>query len=416
MSVVIDALRQYNWTNKHVLVACSGGVDSMVLLHGLLQIGVKPDVLHVNYGLRGADSDADEQLVTKFAHQHDLTIQVHHCPAELTQKQGTNLQAAARTFRRQHFQEWTAKSPDHIVVLAHHGNDQVETFFLQFYRGSGTFGLGGMHLERHQLVRPLLEIEKAELLAYAIKNKVQWREDKSNTSSKYLRNLFRNELLPALITDHPELNQNILLLMRLFRERQTEITAQIHEMSIRWKENGELSCESWLELSEEEQVAFLHSVGFPVWARSRFTELSHGKITTRFFVGNNEVIKQDSQTIALQQNTSDFPWDFKIEKIEILPLTFDKWTIYLDADRLAGEIYLRVPESDDKIDTVGLKGSQVVKTVLKDFGIPVNKRAVFPVLTDGKAVLWLPGIKVGRSALANNHSKVILKVSMKPFV
>ncbi|OGS78830.1 MAG: tRNA lysidine(34) synthetase TilS [Candidatus Fluviicola riflensis] len=388
----------------------------MVLLHGLLQIGLKPEVMHVNYGLRGADSDADEQLVTDFAHKHGLNLHVYKCPAELTQQPGINLQAAARTFRRNYFQEWTAQSPNHIVVLAHHANDQVETFFLQLYRGSGTFGLGGMHPERNQLVRPFLEIEKADLIAYALENNVQWREDKSNASSKYLRNLFRNELLPLLTTGNPDLNQSILLLMRLFRERQAEITAKIQEMSIRWKETGELTCESWLQLSEEEQVAFLHNSGLPLWSRNRFAELALGRTSARFFVGNNEVIKQDSQTIVQQQNTSDFPWDFKIEKIEILPLTFDKWTIYLDADRLSGELYLRVPEPEDRIDTVGLKGSQAVKAALKDFGIPVNKREYFPVLTDGKTVLWLPGIKVGRSALANQYSTTILKVSMNPFV
>ena len=416
MSVVTDALRQFNWTDKHVLAACSGGVDSMVLLHALLEIGLKPDVLHVNYGLRAADSDADEQLVTDFTRAHGLNLWLYHCPEEITRQPGTNLQAAAREFRRKHFQQWTAQSPDHVVALAHHGNDQVETFFLQWYRGSGTFGLGGMHPERQQLIRPFLEIEKAELIAYAIENNLPWREDRSNASSKYLRNLFRNELLPALAEDHPQLHENVLLLMRLFRERQAEINDRINEMRSRWKEKGELSCESWLRLNEEERIAFLHTIEFPLWSRNRFTELAQGRVAARFLVAGNVVIKQDSQTITREQNTSNFPWDFKIEKIEILPLVFDKWTIYLDADRLSGELYLRIPESGDRIDTVGLKGSQAVNTVLKDSGIPVNKRAYFPVLTDGKAVLWIPGIKVGRSALANERSVAILKVSMKPFV
>ena len=416
MSLVIDALRRFNWTNKRVLVACSGGVDSMVLLCGLLEIGLKPDVMHVNYGLRGSDSDADEQLVVDFSKTHDLNLQVYHCPTDLTQQPGTNLQAAAREFRRAHFQQWTAQSPNHVVVLAHHGNDQVETFFLQLYRGSGTFGLGGMHPERHQLIRPLLEIEKADLINYAEKHDVSWREDKSNASSKYLRNLFRNQLLPALAKNQPDLNENVLFFMRLLREHQAEITDRIAEMSSRWKEKGQLACDQWLQLSEEEQVAFLHTVNLPVWARSRFAELAHGRTSARFFVGDNEVMKQDSFTIVQLRGNTDFPWDFKIEKIEILPLTFDKWAVYLDQDRLAGELYLRIPEPDDRIEAVGMKGSQSIKDVLKDFGIPLNKRADFPVLTDGKAVLWLPGVKVGRSALADEHSSVILKVSMKPFV
>ena len=416
MSVVTDAIRQFNWPNKHVLVACSGGVDSMVLLHAIIGAGLKPEVMHVNYGLRGADSDADEELVAHFAQKHGLMLHLYHCPVELTQQSGNNLQAAARAFRRNHFQEWVARSSDHVVVLAHHANDQVETFFLQLFRGSGTFGLGGMHPERGQLVRPFLEIEKTDLIAYARENNVPWREDQSNASSKYLRNLFRNELLPSLAKNHPDLSKNILLLMRLFRQRQAEIRQHILEMSSRWQEKKELSCEDWLNLDEEQQVAFLHTAGFPLWARGRFTGLAQGRTSARFFVGDNEVIKQDSQTIVQQRHSGDFPWDFKIEKIEILPEVFDKWTVYLDAGRLSGELFLRTPEPGDRIASVGLKGSQAVNTVLKDFGIPANKRADFPLLTDGKSVLWLPGIKVGQSALANMNSREILKVSMIPFI
>jgi tRNA(Ile)-lysidine synthase len=416
MSVVIDALRKVDWTEKHILVACSGGVDSMVLVQGLLELGLKPDVLHVNYGLRGVDSDADEELVTDVARANGLNLHVFHCPVELTKQPGINLQGAARAFRRKHFQQWITQSPNHVVALAHHANDQVETFFLQFYRGSGTFGLGGMHPERGQLIRPFLAIEKSDLINFATEKKVQWREDKSNAGSNYLRNLFRNELLPALAQYQPELNQNVLFFMRLLREHQEEINEQIREMSDSWKEKGELNCNDWLNLSDEEQVAFLHAIAFPLWTKNRFTELANGRTSARFFVGVNEVFKQDSRTIVRKQSALDFPWDFKIEKIEFLPPTFDKWTIYLDADHLSGELYLRIPQSTDRIDSVGMKGSQMVKAVLKDFGIPLNKRADYPVLTDGKSVLWLPGVKVGRSALADEHSSVILKVSMKPFL
>ncbi|MDH4472864.1 MAG: tRNA lysidine(34) synthetase TilS [Fluviicola sp.] len=416
MSVVIEALRKVDWTGKHILVACSGGVDSMVLLHGLLELGFKPDVLHVNYGLRGADSDSDEQLVDRVARANGLNLQVFHCPVELTKQPGINLQDAARAFRRMHFQQWTAQSPNHVVVLAHHANDQVETFFLQLYRGSGTFGLGGMHSERGQLIRPFLEIEKADLINYATEKGVQWREDKSNATSNYLRNLFRNELLPALAKNQPDLTQHVLFFMGLLRQHQAVVNEQIREMSDRWKEKGELNCTDWLNWSEEEKVAFLYAIDFPLWTKNRFTELANGRTSSCFLVGINEVFKQDSLTIVSRQSTVDFPWDFKIEKIEILPIAFDKWTIYLDADRLSGELYLRIPQSDDRIDAVGMKGSQLVKAVLKDFGIPLNKRASFPVLSDGKMVLWLPGVKVGRSALADEHSSAILKVSMKPFI
>lgn len=412
MSVVTDALKAVDWSGRKVLVACSGGVDSMVLLHGLLKIGVKPAVLHVNYQLRGADSEADQQLVEATARSLGLKYVTQRCPVDFTTAGNTNLQAAARAFRRELFVAWTAASPQHVVALGHHADDQVETFFLQLLRGSGTFGLGGMHPERDQLVRPFLHVPKSALLAHAKEQGIVWREDRTNSKSVYARNLFRNELLPALAADFPGLNEEVLFLMQQFRLRQQELTAAVGSMITRWKTSGELNVSDWLELSDEESVAFVHAAGIPVWTVQRFHELAAGAVGNRFLIGDRSIRKSNQELIRMDSHHLDAAWDFKIEEIGILPAVFDKSAVYLDAAQLTGELFMRSWQTGDRIQSVGLKGSQLVSDVLKDAGIPLAERAAIPILTDGTQILWIPGIKVGRTAIARPETSRILKISL----
>lgn len=409
MSVVIEALKAVDWSGRKVLVACSGGVDSMVLLHGLLEIGVKPAVLHVNYQLRGEDSELDQQLVETTARSFGLRMVTQRCPIDHTQSD--NLQSAARKFRRGLFAVWTNTSPQHCVVLAHHADDQVETFFLQLLRGSGTFGLGGMHPERDQLVRPFLHLPKAELIRFATDRGISWREDRTNSASVYLRNAFRNEFLPALSGNFPELKEQTLLLMKYFRLRQMELTEAVAKLSEQWKTSGELSVKEWLGLTEEQCLAFVHAVRLPVWTIARFHELANGAVGNRFLAGDQSIVKSNPARMRIEQPLQP-GWDFKIEEIGILPEAFDKRSIYLDADQLKGALYMRPWKTGDRIRSIGLTGSQLVSHVLKDAGIPLPDRAAIPVLTDGSEVLWVPGLKVGRAAIAHAGTSRILKVSL----
>lgn len=410
MSVVDKALSTIDWTGKKLLVACSGGLDSTVLLHGLISIGQKPEVLHVNYGLRDVDSEADEAFVRHLAQKFELNLNVNHCPKELLKGEGINLQAAARDFRWQLFAEWKAHSPDHVVILGHHADDQLETFFLQLFRGSGTFGLGGMHAERDQLIRPFLEISKEELRIYAKFHDLEWREDLSNASGVYLRNVWRNELLPELISQSPTLRESILLMMRCFRERQLELTEAVKGLAVVWKDAGSLDIQAWKSMEADEKQAFVRVVNLPFWTVDRLNELSEGRVSSSFNLGQGRVIREKNRLIYQFDRTKNAPWDFKIEEIGILPPIFDKATIYLDPSKLKGELRFRPWVAGDRIQSKGLKGSQLVSDILKDAGIPLADRSDIQVLTDGYEVLWVPGLKVGRTALATQTSGTILKI------
>jgi tRNA(Ile)-lysidine synthase len=339
-------------------------------------------------------------------------MHLHACDPTTLKRKGVNLQAEARKLRRRFFTEWTSRSAHHVVVLAHHADDQLETFFLQLLRGSGTFGLGGMHPERNGILRPFLQLPKSTLLQFATTNGIAWREDASNAQSAYLRNLFRNEWLPELMQEHPSLQESVLLLMELFRERQRELNVRISALAAQWNEKGTLSVPEWNRLGTEERIAFVYAAGLPVWACERLQQLADAENGAHFTIGEEHIEKHTAVLIQKQVKSSLPVWDFKIEEVGILPEIFDKQTLYLDGKKLSGPLQSRLPQTGDRIKSVGMQGSQLVSDVLKDAGISRSARADVPMLTDGTEILWIPGIKIGRTAIAHTGSRDILKVTV----
>ncbi|MFK8054607.1 MAG: tRNA lysidine(34) synthetase TilS [Saprospiraceae bacterium] len=176
-----------------VLLAVSGGLDSMVLWDLVHKSGYSYAVAHVNYHLRGADSDADAQLVTEIAAQRGVELHVHDDRS--LNKNSAGLQAHARDVRYQFFEKLSDAYT--LVCTAHHADDQVETVLLQLGRGGGPTALAGISSASEERLRPLLPFSKASLSAYAKTHAVAYREDQSNATDHYLRNRIRHHLAPV---------------------------------------------------------------------------------------------------------------------------------------------------------------------------------------------------------------------------
>lgn len=179
--------------SEPVVVAVSGGLDSVVLLHLLHEAGHHGVVAHVNYGFRGAESDADEAHVRRLAQEWGWDLRVAHpsVPAG-------NRQDVARRLRYAFFEQVRAEVGASAIVLAHHEDDQVETIVLKLIRGARLDVCHGMKPKRGFLVRPLLHVAKSELMAYAKANHLTWREDASNANRDYFRNRIRLDVLPKI--------------------------------------------------------------------------------------------------------------------------------------------------------------------------------------------------------------------------
>ena len=185
--------------NTHLLVAVSGGKDSTVLVHLLLELGYPISLMHCNFHLRGEDSDRDEHFVRGLASRFGVKIYVTDIDLKAGAQARESVQMAARRLRYEYFKKILDEYYDYeaTVVTAHQLDDSFETALINFLRGTGLAGLKGIDPSYHNTVRPLLSSSRAEIDAYARERSIVWREDASNATGAYLRNRVRHQLLPV---------------------------------------------------------------------------------------------------------------------------------------------------------------------------------------------------------------------------
>jgi tRNA(Ile)-lysidine synthase len=196
MQLDLNFLKQFNT----LFIACSGGVDSIVLTHLLAKQHLPITVLHCNFNLRGAESNLDEDFVRLFCEENKIsfdTISFDTLAIKSTKK--IAIQELARELRYNWFQTKLNSTPNSIVCTAHHKDDNREQFLLRLLSSGKLVDLSGIPLQREGYYRPLLTYSKAEIIAYAEKEKLTWREDASNVENKYTRNSIRNQLIPELL-------------------------------------------------------------------------------------------------------------------------------------------------------------------------------------------------------------------------
>ena len=193
--------------NEKLLIAVSGGIDSVVLTHICYQLKIDFAVAHCNFKLRSKESDDDENFVVALATRlGKKTFTTSFDTETYAKEHKQSIQLAARELRYQWFQKLLEKHALKYVLTAHNTNDNLETFIINLTRGSGLDGFTGIPTVNGNIIRPLLAFSRDQIMMFAIKNKIEWREDKSNSSVKYVRNKVRHKILPVL----QDINPNIL--------------------------------------------------------------------------------------------------------------------------------------------------------------------------------------------------------------
>lgn len=220
--------------DERLLVAVSGGVDSVLLARFCVEAGYQVTLAHCNFQLRGEESERDEAFVRALADELGVPLLVRHFDTiQLAEAVGKGIQELARDLRYGWFNTLTAEGTEHvadIILTAHHADDNMETLLMQFFRGTGLNGLCGIEPRQNKLVRPLLFARKAELLAYAQANNIKYVEDSSNLSDKYTRNYFRHAVLPLLKEVYPQVENNLLENIHRFRDTHELYSAYIEKL------------------------------------------------------------------------------------------------------------------------------------------------------------------------------------------
>jgi len=191
------------------LLACSGGIDSMVLALLCVQSNFNFSIAHCNFQLRAAESDSDALFVEKFSKKQGINFYSKRCNTVLYAKEHkVSIQVAARRLRYAWFAEIMQENSIKTLVTAHHADDNLETFIINLSRGTGIEGLHGMPVKTARISRPLLAFSRAQIEDYAKAEKLGWREDASNEETKYLRNKIRHDIVPTLKELHPTFLEN----------------------------------------------------------------------------------------------------------------------------------------------------------------------------------------------------------------
>ena len=418
MNKIVEHFKSFFSTNPADLyfVAVSGGVDSMLLLELMFQEKLPIHILHVNYHLRGIESEKDELLISNFCESYNIPITVESVYLkEKLEAKGGNLQNEARKVRYDFFQKELNKVPNSKLVLAHHLNDQLETFFLQLLRNSGIAGLSGMKPVNNKLLRPLLIFKKEEIYSLAIERKISWREDKSNAKNDYNRNRLRNEIIPFLSSEIPSLEKSILVLQELFQENLFETHQKINTIYLETEKLSCLRIATWNQLQSIEKIELLKKLEIPTYLFDAFNKLAQAQKGAKI-QWNTDLI----QKLIIREN--DYfhfitnKAEFKLPKIEIeknidLPSTFSKSTIFLDESKITGEISLRKWQIGDRIFPIGLKGSKLISDVITDAKIPNHLRENQLVLKDDDKILACLNLSIDRRAIASKSSQSILKIT-----
>lgn len=238
-SGIVEAWDPATWRDLTVLVAVSGGADSVALLHGLLavrqQLAGRLVVAHVNHHLRGVESDADEQFVRELCRGLELPCEIAHAEVPRLCK-GDGLEAAAREQRYRLLSEVAGRRAARFVAVAHTADDQAETILHRVLRGTGLQGLAGIPFTRRlsewsTIVRPLLGITRRQVLVYLQDRQQAFREDSSNQMATFTRNRLRHQLMPLLARDYnPQVMPALLRLGKLAREAQHVIDALVEPL------------------------------------------------------------------------------------------------------------------------------------------------------------------------------------------
>lgn len=400
--------------DKTLYIACSGGVDSMTLLHVFASLKFNVHVLHINYQLRGEDSNADEDLVRKTCLKLQLPVEIKRVDTlQVLKKSGGNLQDVARKIRYDWFHEIIEKSESAYVLLAHHADDQVETFFQHIARKSGIIGMAGMLEQNGRIIRPFLKFDKSDILAFATSNHLVWREDASNAKNEYTRNKLRNVILPSLEQEIPTLKDSVLILVNSFQETQKKLENDVKSHLEIIQNEGVLSHEAYDSLAEFQRAELFRGLSIRQKAIESVALLRNAQKGKRI-VCDSYVIVQEENGFEFRKTSVETEYRLKIERVHELPKTFSKSVIYLDEDLIKGQLSLRKWKVGDRISPLGMKGSKLISDVLTESKMKSSDRASALVLTDGDEILWCVGKKISRKCIPSTTSKNLLRVEVVP--
>lgn len=433
----IKFFKERNLLQCKFLAAVSGGIDSVVLCELCRQSGIGFAIAHCNFQLRGEESERDEQFVRGLGEKYGLEVFVKRFDTEkYAEERKISIQEAARELRYDWFVQLKKEKGFSFTLLAHHADDNVETLLMNFFRGTGLQGLTAIpkeNLEEKFILRPLLEVRRKEIVEFASQNNLQWVEDSSNASSKYTRNFFRNQLLPAIKKVYPQAEENLLDNIERFKKINTLYQISVEELKKKLCEQcasevripvlklmkyqhtsliyeiikdygfGEKQAEELIKLADADSGKFIEN--------DRYQIIKHRNwfiIAPRTTVANTIAIEEGMETVRFVGGELDL----KIVSKEKFHLQKKENIAQLDLRHIEYPLLLRKWKQGDYFYPLGMRKKKKLARFFIDQKLPKNQKENIWVLESNKKIIWIVGMRIDDRFKVVDSTKQILFISV----
>ena len=420
-----------------LLIAISGGLDSVVLTHLCHKLKLDFTLAHCNFNLRGKESDTDESFVLQLA--KDLNKECFiECFDTLAYAQEKKLstQMAARELRYNWFNELAEQLQFDYILTAHHADDNLETFLINLSRGTGIEGLTGIPEINKNVVRPLLPFSREDIEQYARAENLHWREDSSNASTKYLRNKLRLEVIPKFKEVNPQLLQNFNKTIAHLQDSKVIIDDRIDAISNQVIEdinddNMNFNIAEIVKLSNPKAYLYelLKDYNFTQWndiydlleaqSGKYVVSATHRLIKDRGCLLLSQLDKNVHssavESYLIEESTKQFKTPFGILFFDEADAIFGKRTnvIFVDKDKLKFPLVVRQWQEGDYFYPFGMKGKKKLSKFFKDEKLSLIEKENVLLLCSGDDIVWVINRRPDDRFKVTESTKKILKIILK---
>lgn len=416
--------------DKKLLLATSGGIDSMVMAELFHRLGYNISLAHCNFNLRGAESDGDEVFVRKYAADNNIPVFVTSFDTELFAKDNKlSVQVAARQLRYLWFEELLTRNNLDFLLTAHHLDDSIETFLINFTRGTGLEGLTGIPQQNGKIIRPLLPFTREEIEKYAEDNNISWREDSSNSSGKYLRNKLRHDIVPALKVLNASFAasfQNTINHLLQAQSMAADASVLVYKQVV-----TEKNIQKHINIAELKRLPnytaylyhWLSPFGFTAWEDIySLPDAQSGKIV----LSENYRLLKDREVLILeplkQVQQSEYlieegiyeiatPVHLKITAVNSTDKPAGNNEIYVDAQKLKFPLIVRKWREGDYFYPLGMKGQKKkVSKYFKDEKLSLSDKEDSWLLCSENQIIWIISKRADERFKADKNTTQIVKI------
>ncbi|MDL2305399.1 tRNA lysidine(34) synthetase TilS [Bacteroides sp. OttesenSCG-928-D19] len=408
--------------NDKILVALSGGADSVALLHVLISLKYNCVAAHCNFRLRDSESDRDELFVRRLCNSLQVPLHVVHFDTRQYAAQNKiSIEMAARELRYNWFAQVKEATNASVIAIAHHQNDSTETMLLNLIRGTGINGLLGIRPKNGDIVRPLLCVTRNEIIEYLQQLNQDYVTDSTNLSDEFTRNKIRLKLIPLMQEINPSVNQSLVETGDYLQEVANIYHIYIEEARKRVGNKDGIVISRLLEEISPRALLFeiLHPLGFNSTQIENVFLALQSTPGKQFFSNSGYRLVRDREILFIIPPRDDndiCPFELVTEENIYTPdfaIPREKDIACLDADKITQPLTARKWQHGDAFIPFGMKGRKLVSDYMTDRKYSILQKENQWVLCSDDAIVWLIGERMDNRFRIDEHTKRVLVVRMK---